>query len=110
MRSLTVAFQSDILSVPVSKVQRQASHSDCALRSSANVAQRKRDTKQSRVRGRKNVHQSENSKPVDGVHSRLQNEDQWLNKKSGSVSSDKASESSSLYRLGSNMLSVRRLS
>ncbi|CAE6005550.1 unnamed protein product [Arabidopsis arenosa] len=87
MRSLSVSFQSDSVSVPVSKKEKPlvTSSIDRTLRpSSSNIAHKQQsettsvspkhmpERKRSPLKG-KNVSsgQSENSKPVDGSHSRL---------------------------------------
>ena len=86
MRSLSVSFQSDSVSVPVSKKERPVSSSsgDRTLRPSSNIAQKHKaettsvsrkptpERKRSPLKGKNNVSDlSENSKPVDGPHSRL---------------------------------------
>ncbi|CAN6563916.1 unnamed protein product [Malus baccata var. baccata] len=99
MRSLSVSFQSDSISIPVSKKEKPVSSalSDRTLRSSSNVAHRQAETpaaprkltterKRSPLKGKTAPDQSENSKPVDGLHSRLIDQHRWPSRISGKVS------------------------
>ncbi|CAH8367100.1 unnamed protein product [Eruca vesicaria subsp. sativa] len=100
MRSLSVSFQSDSVSVPVVKKEKPfvTSKIDRTLRPSSNVASetttsvsRKHtpERKRSPLKG-KNVSasQSENSKPVDGSHSRLIEQHRWPSRMSMNRSLD----------------------
>ncbi|XP_022999604.1 uncharacterized protein LOC111493922 isoform X2 [Cucurbita maxima] len=84
MRSLSVSFQSDIISIPVSKKEKPvpASPSDRTLRPSSNFAHKLVETpmvsrkptperKRSPLKGKNVPDQLENSKPIDGLHTRL---------------------------------------
>ncbi|XP_022946367.1 uncharacterized protein LOC111450450 isoform X7 [Cucurbita moschata] len=84
MRSLNVSFQSDIISIPVSKKEKPvpASPSDRTLRPSSNFAHKLVETpmvsrkptperKRSPLKGKNVPDQLENSKPIDGLHTRL---------------------------------------
>ncbi|KAK4481657.1 hypothetical protein RD792_012564 [Penstemon davidsonii] len=126
MRSLSVSFQSDTISVPVSKREKPVSHTppDRTLKPSLNVAQKHGETpalrkptperKISPLKGKNFANQSENSKPIAGLHARLMDQHRWPSRTTGIVSStalnrsmdmtDKESKSSS-YRP-----SLRRLS
>lgn len=103
MRSLSVSFQSDSVSVPVSKKEKPlvTSSIDRTLRpSSSNIAHKQQseetsvsrkhtpERKRSPLKG-KNVSagQSENSKPVDGSHSRLIEQHRWPSRISGRTTS-----------------------
>ncbi|KAL3824656.1 hypothetical protein ACJIZ3_020685 [Penstemon smallii] len=131
MRSLSVSFQSDTISVPVSKREKPVSHtpSDRTLRPSSNVAQKQGETpvsrkptperKKSPLKGKNSSDQSENSKPVDGIHARLVDQHRWPSRTTCKVSSalnrsidltDKERKSSSLWLSGTNTTSLRRLS
>ncbi|KAK4479459.1 hypothetical protein RD792_014973 [Penstemon davidsonii] len=131
MRSLSVSFQSDTISVPVSKREKQVSHtpSDRTLRPSSNVAQKQGETpvsrkptperKKSPLKGKNSSDQSENSKPVDGIHARLVDQHRWPSRTTCKVSTalnrsidltDKERKSSSLWLSGTNTPSLRRLS
>ncbi|XP_010429359.1 PREDICTED: QWRF motif-containing protein 4-like [Camelina sativa] len=103
MRSLSVSFQSDSVSVPVSKKEKPlvTSSSDRTLRpSSSNIAHKQQsettsvlrkhtpERKRSPLRG-KNVSagQSENSKPVDGSLSKIIEQHRWPSRISGRITS-----------------------
>lgn len=129
MRSLSVSFQSDTISVP-SKKEKPASHMpDRTLRQSSNVAHRLAEVaasrkptserKQSPRRGKNSADQSENSKPVDSLHSRLVDQHRWPSTTTGKVSTapdrsidlaDKKSKNSSLSCSVTATPSLRRLS
>ncbi|KAL6532774.1 hypothetical protein OROGR_013734 [Orobanche gracilis] len=97
MRSLSVSFQSDTYSIPISKREKMISHppSDRTLRPSSNGAHRQPDIsvsrkptperKRSPLKGRKSADQSENSKPVDSLHSRLVDQHRWPSRTNGKV-------------------------
>ncbi|XP_021750066.1 AUGMIN subunit 8-like [Chenopodium quinoa] len=102
MRSLSVSFQSDIISIPVSKKEKEkpVTHalSDRTLKSSSNVAQRQAEAaasprkgtperKRSPLKGKNSSHQSENSRPVDGSQSRLIDQHRWPSRTGGKMSS-----------------------
>ncbi|CAK8564274.1 unnamed protein product [Lathyrus sativus] len=98
MRSLSVSFQSDTISIPVSKKERPlTSASDRTLRPTSNVAHKQVETKNTRkptperkrspLKGKNASDQSENSKPVDGSHSRLIDQHRWPGRMGGKVSS-----------------------
>lgn len=106
MRSLSVSFQSDIISIPVSKKEKPVTNalSDRTLRSSSNVAHKHVETptvprkhtperKRSPLRGKNTPDQSENSKPVDGLHTRLIDQHRWPSRMGGKVSSRALSKS-----------------
>ncbi|KAL7093271.1 hypothetical protein ACP275_11G031000 [Erythranthe tilingii] len=122
MRSLTVSFQSDTYSVPISKREKPAP-SDRTLRPSSNVthkqaevpAQRKPtpERKRSPLKGKNSVDQSENSKPVDSLNPRVVDQHRWPSRANGKLPtslnrsvdlSDKTGKFTSLSR------PVRRLS
>lgn len=98
MRSLSVSFQSDAISIPVSKKEKPiTSVSDRTLRPTSNVAHKQVETptmrkpspgrKRSPLKG-KNASESENSKPVDSSHSRLTDQHRWPSRTGGNVSSN----------------------
>ncbi|KAB2618877.1 QWRF motif-containing protein 8 [Pyrus ussuriensis x Pyrus communis] len=106
MRSLSVSFQSDSISIPVSKKEKPVSSalSDRTLRSSSNVAHRQAETpaaprkltperKRSPLKGKNAPDQSENSKPVDALHSRLIDQHRWPSRIGGKVSSNSLNRS-----------------
>ncbi|KAI5320835.1 hypothetical protein L3X38_040543 [Prunus dulcis] len=105
MRSLSVSFQSDTISIPVSKKEKPVTSalSDRTLRSSSNVAHRQAETpaprkltperKRSPLKGKNAADQSENSKPVDGFHSRLIDHHRWPSRIGGKVSSNSLNRS-----------------
>ncbi|KAL6275032.1 hypothetical protein ACE6H2_025724 [Prunus campanulata] len=105
MRSLSVSFQSDTISIPVSKKEKPVTSalSDRTLRSSSNVAHRQAETpaprkltperKRSPLKGKTAADQSENSKPVDGLHSRLIDQHRWPSRMGGKVSSNSLNRS-----------------
>ncbi|XP_022861597.1 AUGMIN subunit 8-like [Olea europaea var. sylvestris] len=132
MRSLSVSFQSDSFSLPVSKREKPVSHthSDRTLRPSSNVVHRQGETPSSRkptpernrnpLKGKISTDQSENSRPVDSLHCRLVDQHRWPSRTGGKVSSnalnrsidftDKMSKTSSLPRSGMVTPPLRRLS
>ncbi|KZV33991.1 QWRF motif-containing protein 8 [Dorcoceras hygrometricum] len=131
MRSLSVSFQSDIISVPTSKKEKPVSHTfaDRTLRPSSNITRRQAETpasrkatperKRSPVKG-KNSDQSENSKPFDILHTRLVDQHRWPSRIGGKISSgtlnrsidltDRINRTSSLPHSGTGVPSLRRLS
>lgn len=99
MRSLSVSFQSDTISIPVSKKERPVtSASDRTLRPTSNVAHKLVETPNARkptperrrspLKGKNASDQSENSKPVDALHSRLIDQHRWPSRIGGKVSSN----------------------
>ncbi|KAK4765213.1 hypothetical protein SAY86_026303 [Trapa natans] len=99
MRSLSVSFQSDSISIPVTKKEKTPSTtSDRTLRPSSNVAHKQAETPVSRkpvternrspLKGKTMSNQSENSKPVDALHSRLIDQHRWPSRTGGKISSN----------------------
>ncbi|KAF8097507.1 hypothetical protein N665_0286s0018 [Sinapis alba] len=110
MRSLSASFQSDSVSVPVSKKERpvRSSSVDRTLRPSSNIAQKHKaettslsrkltpERKTSPLKAKKNNASglSENSKPVDGTHSRLIIEQhRWPSRIGGKIGSNSLNRS-----------------
>lgn len=104
MRSLSVSFQSDTISIPVSKKERPVtSASDRTLRPTSNVAHKQVETPNTRkptperrrspLKGKNASDQSENSKPVDGLQSRLIDQHRWPSRIGGKVSSNSLNRS-----------------
>ncbi|RZC25948.1 hypothetical protein D0Y65_004575 [Glycine soja] len=132
MRSLSVSFQSDTISIPVIKKEKPVtSASDRTLRSNSNVAHKQVETpnvrkgtperKRSPLKGKNaSDHQTENSKPVDGLHSRLIDQHRWPSRIGGKVCSsasnrgidhaDKTTRMSNSSVPGTGVSSLRRLS
>ncbi|KAE9608321.1 putative QWRF family protein [Lupinus albus] len=87
MRSLSVSFQSDSISIPVSKKEKPiSSASDRTLRPPSNVAHRPEslrlrkptpERKRSPLKGKNGADQSENSKPGDVLSPRLIDQHRW---------------------------------
>ncbi|XP_068648322.1 AUGMIN subunit 8-like [Aristolochia californica] len=110
MRSLSVSFQSDTFSLPVTKKERPVS--DHTLRPSANVAHRQAESprkvtperKRTPLRGKNASDQTENSKPFENSHTKLVDQYRWPSRVNGKVAAsalnksvditDKASRSS----------------
>lgn len=99
MRSLSVSFQSDSISIPVTKKEKPSSTtSDRLLRPSPNVAHKQAETPISRkpiternrspLKGRNISNQLENSKPVGALHTRLIDQHRWPSRTGGKVSSN----------------------
>lgn len=106
MRSLSVAFQSDTFSIPVSKREKPVAQalSDRNLRQSSNVAHKVTSSvhslrkptperKRSPLKGKNAPDQSENSKPVEDLNTR-QVDDHRIPSKIGGRSSSNASAKS----------------
>lgn len=133
MRSLSVSFQSDSFSLPVSKKEKPASHalSDRTLRPSSNVAHKQSMTapvsrkstperKRSPLKGRNSNDQSENSRPVDSLHGRPGDQHRWPSTTGGKVSStastkrtdigDRTAKALIPPQPGSAVTSLRRMS
>lgn len=109
MRSLSVSFQSDTFSLPITKKEKPAPHavSDRALTPSPNVSQKQAETrpisrkstpdrKRSPLKGKNATDESENSKPVDGSHGRLVDQHRWPSRAGGKVSSNALARSMDL--------------
>ncbi|CAN4084393.1 unnamed protein product [Withania somnifera] len=83
MRSLSVSFQSDTFSLPVSKREKPAPHALCdrTLRPSSNVVQRQGDippgSRKATPERRRSPLKGENSRPVDGLNARLVDQHRW---------------------------------
>lgn len=131
MRSLSVSFQSDTISIPVSKKERPVtSASDRTLRPTSNVTHRQVETpntrkatperKRSPLKGKNASDQSENSKPVNVLQSRLIDQHRWPSRIGGKVSSnslnrsvDHSDRTTRTFKTsvpGTGVSSVRRLS
>jgi hypothetical protein len=105
MRSLSVSFQSDSISIPICKKEKPVNtSSDRTLRPSSNVAHKQVETptvprkptperKRSPLKGKNAPDQSENSRPVDGLHIRLIDQHRWPSRIGGNVSSNALSKS-----------------
>ncbi|XVE98608.1 hypothetical protein REPUB_Repub03eG0121000 [Reevesia pubescens] len=109
MRSLGVSFQSDTISIPVSKKEKEKPVSnvslDRTLRPSSNVAHRQQsetstlsrkptpERKRSPLKGKNAPDQSENAKPVDGLPSRLIDQHRWPSRIGGKLSSNSLNRS-----------------
>lgn len=109
MRSLSVSFQSDTFSLPVSKREKPVPHavSDRTLKPFSNVAHKQAEMaplsrkptperKRSPLKGKNLADQSENSKPVDSLHARLVDQHRWLSRTGGKVSSNSLNKSMDL--------------
>lgn len=99
MRSLSVSFQSDTFSLPISKREKPVTNalSDRTLKPFSNVSHKETqpalqkstpERKRSPLKGRQAVDQSENSKPVDSLHSRLVDQHRWPSRTGLKVSSN----------------------
>ncbi|KAK6942320.1 QWRF family [Dillenia turbinata] len=132
MRSLSVSFQSDTISIPVSKKEKPAPFmlADRTLRPSSNVGPRQVETptqrkatperKRSPLKGKNAPEQSENSKPVDGLNNRMIDQHRWPSRTGGKVSSnslarsidlmDRTTRTPSIPFSGIPLSSIRRLS
>ncbi|KHN17361.1 hypothetical protein glysoja_049451 [Glycine soja] len=129
MRSLSVSFQSDTISIPVSKKEKPVvSASDRTLRPASNVAHKQPETptirkptperKKSPLKGKNASDQSENSKPLDSLSSRLIDQHRWPNRIGGKVSSNALNRSVDCADIrtlntsvpGTGVSSLRRLS
>lgn len=106
MRSLSVSFQSDIFSIPVSKREKPVTQalSDRNLRQSSNVAHKVISTvpasrkstperKRSPLKGKNASDQSENSKPVEDLNTRKVDEHRLPSKIGGRSSSNASAKS-----------------
>lgn len=93
MRSLSVSFQSDTFSLPITKREKPVTHTpvDRTLRPPSNVAVQRKPTperKQSPFRGKNGSDQSENSKPID--------QHRWPSRTGGKVSLNASNKSTDL--------------
>lgn len=96
MRSLSVSFQADSISVPFSKREKPLTNvfSDHTLRSSGNVAHKGAenarkvtpDRKRTPLRGKNAVDQSENSNPVENSSGRVVDQYLWPGRMGGRLS------------------------
>ncbi|GMY35595.1 AUGMIN subunit 8 [Fagus crenata] len=109
MRSLSVSFQSDTISIPISKKEKPVSNapSDRTLRPSSNVAHKQVETptvprkptperRRSPLKGKNAPDQSENSRPVEGLNTRLIDQHRWPNRIGANVSSNALTKSMDL--------------
>ncbi|KAJ9162943.1 hypothetical protein P3X46_022674 [Hevea brasiliensis] len=132
MRSLSVSFQSDSISIPISKKEKTVSNSssDRTLRPSSNVAHKQVETpaglrkptperKRSPLKGKNIEDQSENAKPIDGLHTRLIDQHRWPSRLGGKLSSNSLNKSVDLndksvkdlsIPVGIGLSSLRRMS
>ncbi|XP_073151664.1 AUGMIN subunit 8-like isoform X2 [Henckelia pumila] len=95
MRSLSVSFKSDIISVPMSKREKPVSNvpSDRALRPSSNIAHKQAELPASRKptperkstpnKGKRSSDKSENSKPIDSLPACLVDQHRWPKRVNG---------------------------
>ncbi|MBA0647173.1 hypothetical protein Goklo_015080 [Gossypium klotzschianum] len=104
MRSLSVSFQSDTISIPVSKKEKEKPVTnvslDRTLRPSSNVSHRQQsekstlsrkptpERKSSPLKGKNAPDQSENAKPVEGLPGRLIDQHRWPSRIRGKLSSN----------------------
>lgn len=95
MRSLTASFQSESISVPVSRKERpfRDPSPDRSLKSSINVGSERKRTP---LRGRNTSDQSENSRPVENSHSRVVEQHRWPGISGGKMSALSLSRSMDL--------------
>ncbi|KDO62294.1 hypothetical protein CISIN_1g040190mg [Citrus sinensis] len=105
--SRSVSFQSDTISIPISKKEKPVPNasSDRSLRPSSNVAHKHAETpgtlsrkptperKRSPLKGKNAPDQSENSRPVDGLHIRPIDHHRWPSRIGGKVSSNSLTKS-----------------
>ncbi|MCD9639730.1 hypothetical protein HAX54_024438 [Datura stramonium] len=131
MRSLSVSFQSDTFSLPVSKREKPAPHALCdrTLKPSSNVVQRQGETlpgsrkatperRRSPLKGKNSSDQAENSRPVDSLNARLVDQHRWPSRMNRKVSSGTMNSSIDLSDKNSKIVpntrslmpSLRRLS
>ncbi|KAL3629688.1 hypothetical protein CASFOL_026910 [Castilleja foliolosa] len=116
MRSLSVSFQSDTYSIPFSsRREKPVSPSDRTLRTSSNISASSRKPtpeRKSPLKGKKSTDQSENYKPVDGLHSRLVDKNRWPSRTSGKfpTSLNRSIDLGDKMSNKSSTLSLRRLS
>lgn len=119
MRSLSVSFQSDTYSLPVSKREKPVSQalSDRTLRPSSNVVHKQSDAppalrkptperKRSPLKGKNSADHSENSKPVDTSNSRILDQHRWPSRTGGKVLSNALNRGSDLSNKNSRTVSL----
>ncbi|KAG2668167.1 hypothetical protein I3760_15G147600 [Carya illinoinensis] len=104
MRSLSVSFQTDAISIPIGKKEKPVNaSSDRTLRPASNVAHKQVETptmarkttperKRSPLKGKNVPDQLENSRPVDGLRTRLIDQHRWSSRIGGKVSSNALSK------------------
>ncbi|GLT49576.1 hypothetical protein SLA2020_231250 [Shorea laevis] len=135
MRSLSISFQSDMISVPVSKKEKEKPASNVflnrTLRSSSNVAHKQQpetptlsrkstpERKRSPLKGKNAPDQSENAKPVDCMPSRLIDQHRWPSRIGGKLASnplnktvdrcEKMVKTLSTPNPGTGLLSLRKM-
>ncbi|XP_008790152.2 AUGMIN subunit 8 [Phoenix dactylifera] len=92
MRSLSTSFQSESISVSVTKRDKvvTGSSSDRTLKSPANIAAERKRTP---LRGRNTSEQSENYKPLENLHARVIDQHRWPAMMGGKVSANAVSRS-----------------
>ncbi|XP_058067713.1 AUGMIN subunit 8 [Magnolia sinica] len=113
-RSLSVSFQADTFSIPVTKRERPVTpiSSVHTLRNSANVAHRQAENpavhrkvtperKRTPLRGKNTTDQSENSKPVENPHARVIDQHRWPSRTGGKVSANSLTRSIDLTKSAS---------
>lgn len=109
MRSLTASFQSDAVSIPVSKKEKGKPANnvflDRPLKPSSNVTHKQHqevptlsrkstpERKRSPLKGKNAPDQSENAKPIDCIPSRLIDQHRWPSRISGKASSTSLNKS-----------------
>lgn len=123
MRSLSVSFQSDSISIPISKKEKPVPNvpSDRTLRPSSNVAHKQVETpalprkptperKRSPLKGKNAPDQSENSRPVDGLNTRLIDQHRWPSRPAGNALTKSIDLSDRMVRAFSSPVpSLRRM-
>ncbi|KAJ0965794.1 hypothetical protein J5N97_026932 [Dioscorea zingiberensis] len=95
MRSLTASFQSESVSIPLSRKEKpfRDRSPDHSLKSSINVGSERKRTP---LRGRNTSDQSENSRPVENSHSRVVEQHRWPGISGGKMSAISLSRSMDL--------------
>ncbi|KAG8639456.1 AUGMIN subunit 8 [Manihot esculenta] len=109
MRSLSVSFQSDSISIPISKKEKPVNNisSDRTLRSSSNVAHKQAETpagsrkptperKRSPLKGKNVQDQSENARPINSLQNKLIDQHRWASRLGGKISSNSSNKSTDL--------------
>ncbi|MBA0702511.1 hypothetical protein Goari_020418, partial [Gossypium aridum] len=108
MRSHSVSFQSDDISIPLSQMEKEKSgivSLDCTLKPPSNVAQKQQsetstlsqkpspERKRNLLEGKNVADQSENAKPIDELPSRLIDHHRWPGRIGGKLSSNSLNKS-----------------
>ncbi|XP_043706227.1 LOW QUALITY PROTEIN: AUGMIN subunit 8-like [Telopea speciosissima] len=118
MRSLSVSFQSDTFSLPITKREKPVTQpsSDHTLKPSANVAHKQAEThavrkatperKRTPLRGKNTSDQSENSRPVDNSSTRVVDQQLWPGRTGGKVSAGALTRSVDLTEKSSKAASL----